>query len=354
MAEEAVKIEPLGVEPFELATAWRDAVVMTAGEIKKAQKWLGDTGSWLADGLKNKVIPSILELGSNIGKHLQKMVQGGKELAGAVFRGDWKLFKQWAKDDPIAAIAGVGAGIGIAWVAVTGLIAAGSAAVGWAAGGSTGLLGALKVGIASISAGSILLGLTKFSKFIYNFEWQESDISIDKGIDKAIENLYGPMGEFLGRATASLLVTGLTTPPKIEINVTSLALMYEVDEEIREELMEAVSEFARLGISTFAGIAIKLAYKNIRQLIKKAYRNSPASFKKLVRDIKLPGGFKLEESIERWGNPKSEPWSLKKHLDIEGKVEKIEDEKVKNLTEEFLESFWDTWNDAVVYKSQTR
>lgn len=346
--------EPLGVESFELATAWRDAVVMTAEEIKKAQKWLGDTGSWLGDGLKKKVLPGIQQLNQNIGKHLQKMAAGAKELGSAIFRGDWKLFGQWAKNDPIGAIAGIGAGIGIAWVGVTGLIAGGGAFAGWAAGGSTGLIAALKVGVAGISAGSILAGLTKAGTFLYNFEWQETDEDIDKAIDRAITNLYGPMGEFLGRATASMLVTGLTSPPKIEINVTSLALMWEVDENIRDELLESVSEFAMVGINTFINVAIKLAYKNTRQFIKKAYKESPEDFKKIAQGIKLPGNNKLGTSIEQWGNPSSQPWSLKRHVDLEGKVEKIEDEKLRNLTEEFLESFWETWNEAIVYKSQTR
>ncbi|MEB3281119.1 MAG: hypothetical protein VKK42_19560 [Lyngbya sp.] len=341
------KPEPLGVEDFELATAWRDGAQLAA-------KWLKETGSWLADGLKKGVLGTVQELSDNIGAYLQKIAQGGKELVGAVIRGDWKLFGQWAKNDPIGAIAGVGAIAGIAYVGVTGLIAGGTAFAGWAAGGSTGLLGAFKVGVGSIGAGSVLAGLTTAGKFLYNFEWQETDEQIDQAVDQAIENLYGPMGEFLGRATASLLVTGLTTPPRIEINMTSLALMYEVDENIREELLEAVSEFARLGIQTFAGIALKLAYKNVRQLIKKAYKNSPEAFKQLIGNIKLPGGFKLGTSIEQWGNPTSEPWSLKRHIDLEGKVEKIEDSKLRNLTEEFLESFWDSWNDSVSYVSQTK
>jgi hypothetical protein len=285
---------------------------------------------------------------------MSKMVAGARELGSALFRGDWKLFGQWAKDDPIGAIAGIGAGIGIAWVGVTGLIAGGGAFAGWAAGGSTGLIAALKTGVATLSAGSILLGLTKTGTFLYNFEWQETDEDIDKAIDQAITSLYGPMGEFLGRATASMLVTGLTSPPKIEINVTSLALMWEVDENIRDELLESVSEFAMVGIRTFVAVAIKLAYKNTRQFIKKAYKESPEDFKKIAQGIKLPGNNKLGTSIEQWGNPSSQPWSLKRHIDLEGKVEKIEDEKIRNLTEEFLESFWETWNEAIVYKSQTR
>jgi hypothetical protein len=46
------------------------------------------------------------------------MFEGGKELLNAIGRGDGNLFKQWFRDDPGSAIAGVVA------VAVVGLLVA--------------------------------------------------------------------------------------------------------------------------------------------------------------------------------------------------------------------------------------
>lgn len=337
--------EALGIKEEELTTSWR-----TLG--RKMTKFFKDAGSWMADAVKMPALPNLKELSKKIADYAGKIKGGAVEMWRAIRKGDWNIFKDWARDDPLAAGAGIGAVAlagGVAVGALTGIVGAGAGLLGWATTGGTGILGAAKAGISIAGVGSVLGGLTTAGKFLYNFEWQESDAEIDKAIDQAINNLYEPMGEFLGRSLAGMTVGGLTNPPRIEVNITQIALMAEINEDIADDLYDAVTDFIHVGMSTLLGVAIKLAYKNIRGFLINAYNRSPAEFKKAVGGIPLPGGNKLGESIEKWGSPSSEPWSIKRWLNIEEKVEQIEDEKVKGLVEGFLDGFWDQWQDSVVY-----
>ncbi|NET28864.1 hypothetical protein [Okeania sp. SIO1I7] len=61
--------------------------------------WLKEAGSPLVEWLKQPI--------ASAGNFLNKVVEGGKALIESIQKGTFgKIFKQWAKDDPLAAAAG--------------------------------------------------------------------------------------------------------------------------------------------------------------------------------------------------------------------------------------------------------
>ncbi|NET45753.1 hypothetical protein, partial [Okeania sp. SIO2B3] len=84
-----------------------------------------------------------------------KVVEGGKALIESIQKGTFgKIFKQWAKDDPLAAAAGTiatGLAAGV-------LLVVGGTAVGWVVGGIGSAISGLGVG-GGLLAGTTLGGL---------------------------------------------------------------------------------------------------------------------------------------------------------------------------------------------------
>ena len=99
-------------------------------------KWIQDAAGAVWSAIKSGV-NSALDLG-------KRMFEGGKELINAIGRGDWNLFRQWFRDDPGSALAGVAA------------VAVG----GWFIGSASGLFATASAGISSMwaSLGAIKIG----------------------------------------------------------------------------------------------------------------------------------------------------------------------------------------------------
>ncbi|MGL5135323.1 MAG: hypothetical protein ACRC78_22570, partial [Planktothrix sp.] len=205
---------------------------------------------------------------------------------------------------------------------------------------------------------SFLVSFTRAAPKLYNFQWQISDDQYQSAMDNAIDNLYEPCGEFLGRASGAFLAgkfSSLGKPPRVQIDITMLALMHQAgDDEIREEIEDAATDFMNTGLRAFLGVGITLLYQNFRNLVKATYKKSPEAAKKLLKSIPGGAGANLGDSIEQWGNKGNKSWSIKSEIDLEGKIEKIEDKKLKGLLEGFFENFWDSFSECVEYSSVTK
>lgn len=335
--------EGLGVQEHELSSIWHTATKISTDVAKKFIGWANQLGASDFCQSLGKGIVSALKWAKDLAT---KTFQGGKtlleELGKAFQTGDWNflgdVFENWRTESPLTLMAG-GAAAGISAAAV---LYFGGQAIGWVGAATIGrLVSSLGVWRAGLSVAGILGGLTAVGTFLYNFEWQETDAQIDQDIDKKLTSLYSPLGEFLGRSLAYGIVGGLTGKPKVNINITNLAIAWEFNEGIREQLLDAVSDLARVGVQGFAVIAVKLAYKNARHWLKQRTKDNKELFIKTF-------GEDAYGAVVNWGEPGSKPWSIKRWLGIQEKIESIEDEKIRNLAEEATESFWESWRESIV------
>lgn len=292
-------------------------------------KWFAEAASPVVDWLK-KPIASAANLGN-------KMIEGGKALIESIGNGTFgKIFNQWAKDDPIAA----GAGTIATGLAGGGLLLVGGAVVGWVAGGVGTVASSLGVGgtlVAGSTLGGLATGILTTAEQIYSFNLQVSDDDLLKEIKAAIDNLYEPAGNFIGRQIATIAVGGLTSPPKIKINIRTMALVWQLKPELRQELLQNVSNFAYQGIQTGLQIAVKYAFLGGRRAIKKLWKQAPEVIRKLV-----PG---LDKAIATWGDKGKEPWSIEDGVNKQ--VEKINDKRIQNATKGLISGLWQGFSQSI-------
>jgi hypothetical protein len=270
---------------------------------------------------------------------LDKMAKGAKELAASIRNGTFgSIFKQWAKDDPIAAGAGtIAAGLAASVVLIVGGSAIG--AVMGSVGGAVGKLGVLGTigtlgGLGSIT-GSVLNG----AETVYSIDWQQSDEDIMKEINDAIDNLYEPAGEFMGRQLAGVLVGGATAAPKARINVKMAAYAWALNPDIRDDLISNISEFAYVGMTAFTQIAIKYAMLKGRQGLKAFAKKNPGLINKISP--------KLAKAIETWGENGKEPWSIES--EVNEQIETIDNDRIQSAVEGFISGFWQQFRSSVEY-----
>ncbi len=254
------------------------------GDSKVDLNWFTQAASPVVDWLKKPIASA-----ANLGK---RILAGGKALVESILNGTFgSIFSQWAKDDPLAA----GAGTIAAGLAGGGLLVLGGTAVGWAVGGVSAITSSLGVGgtlVAGSTLGGLATGILTAAENIYSFNLQVSDESWLKEIKAAIDNLYEPAGNFIGRQIATLAVGGLTSPPRVQINIRTMALIWQLKPELRQELLQNVSNFAYQGIQTGMQIAIKYAFLHGRRAIKKLSKRFPD----VVRNL-IPG---LDKAIDRY------------------------------------------------------
>lgn len=378
MPEETAKKDDFNVYVEELSSSWKRFVTGTLGDVNRFKNWLAKSGSNFWDTLtKNPIIGGIKDFFNNAKDFLKKSWEGGKELFSLISQGKWgdigKIWGQVKEADPAAWLAGSSAvalgGLVIGGIAGLGLkacgvLTVGGTAMGWVSGGVSAFFkNPYVASFLSFGGFRILEFVVQAAPKIYQFDWQVSDEAYQKGIDNAITNLYEPAGEFLGRASGAFIAARLTgsKPPRQQIDITALAIMHEMgDDEIKEEIEDAATEFMHIGLRTFLGIGITYLYTEARHLIKAGYNKLPEDMRKSFENVPWLGKGKdgkqtnLDDAIENWGNKGNNSWSVKKEIDLEGKIEAIEDEKLKNLLEGFFDNFWDTFSDCVSYSSSFR
>ncbi|MGL4502742.1 MAG: hypothetical protein ACRC78_03935 [Planktothrix sp.] len=383
MSEPEIKENDFNLELWELGNSWKRAVVGVFNHSQKEayQKFLSKCGSqfFKLKVIGARIISGVKDFFGKTMKFGKDVVHGAVELFSLIRKGDWgqigNIWGEVYKNDPLAWLAGSLAGAGIIGVAGAGIsagvsafaaipfVATGIAAIGgfsaWISGGAAALLSnPIVLSLTTGGLGSFLVSFTRAAPKLYNFQWQISDDQYQTAMDNAIDNLYEPCGEFLGRASGAFLAgkfSSLGKPPRVQIDITMLALMHQAgDDEIREEIEDAATDFMNTGLRAFLGVGITLLYQNFRNLVKATYKKSPEAAKKLLKSIPGGAGANLGDSIEQWGNKGNKSWSIKSEIDLEGKIEKVEDKKLKGLLEGFFENFWDSFSECVEYSSVTK
>ncbi len=177
------------------------------------------------------------------------------------------------------------------------------------------------------------------SETIYSFNFNQTDEDINKEIESTINALYGPTGEYIGQQVAGVLVGGLFNPPKVQINIRALRLAWDINPEIRDDLLNNTSTLAHLGLTAFRTIAIKQAFMKGRQGIKDFWKNLPDGVKG-----KFPN---INKAITNWGAKGSKPWSIQGV--VEKRIEELDDQRLEDLAEGLTEGFWEQFRQSVEY-----
>lgn len=275
-----------------------------------------EAAAWLAKGLINL---------KNLARN---MIDGAKELGKAILRGDWNLFKNWLKEDPLAASAGVGAVILIGGVVVGGVVS-----------GIAALASAIGVGGATLAAvGSSVLGVAvSFGTQIWDFDFNKTDAAILAEINSAFGGLANVAGEATGRALAGFIVNRKETP-KLRINIKATATMFlalddDGDNQIAEEILESLSSLG-WAFYRFAGKALfSMGYINFRQWAKKNIKSG------------IPW---VDKMIASWGEEGGKSWVIRQQ--VSQVVEKIQEDNLAlgNFLEGVIEGFGDGFKEFLV------
>lgn len=177
-------------------------------------KWIQEAAGAVWSAIKSGV-SSALDLG-------KRMFEGGKELLNAIGRGDWDLFKQWFRDDPGSALAGVGAVAVGGWFigSAIGIFAAASAGISgmWASLGSISLGGGVTLGL---MLPTLQQAIVSTGNTLYNIDWAKSDKAVLAELEGAYLGFLNNVGESTGRMLAGLSLGGGKNNPKLTISVTA-------------------------------------------------------------------------------------------------------------------------------------
>lgn len=292
-------------------------------------KWIQDTAGTIWNTITSGVKGAI-SLAKN-------MFEGAKELVGAIFRLDGKLFLDFLINEPVAAAAGVGA------VAVAGFFIAAATGVTTAITGSVAgmwaTLGGLKFG--TLAVGAMLPTLQQAilggSSVVMNLDWLQSDKSILAELDSAYLGFLNNVGESVGRMIVGLAFGGAKTNPRLTLNITAAAAFsitkeIEDDDDISDELIESMSELANIFIRYAKTLAGKLGYLGLR---------------KYARENVKTGVKAIDEKIKNWGLIEGQSFTI--NTAIDNKIEKITEENppLGNLLEGLKDGASDAFGDMI-------
>ena len=242
-------------------------------------------GSWFS-GIGSR-IGSILSKGLlNVKSLLSNMANGAKELFGAIGRGDWNIFKNWLKEDPIAVTAGAVAVVLIGGL-VVGAVASGVGAIAGAIAGAGALGGITLAGIMPSLVGAAVSGV----ETIYNFDLNKSDDQLLKELNQGFTNFAGVAGESLGRSLANLII-GADKLPKLRVDRNAMRTMFMVLEDESDTGEEILQELSTIGWAVF-----KLA----RQAL---FTAGFMNFRKWAKANVRSGIPWVDRAIESWGTGK--------------------------------------------------
>ena len=219
--------------------------------------------------------------------------------------------------------------------ATTGAVCAIAAGGIWAIASIAGAIGSSWVASAAItiSAGFLLRTFANGVRFIYNFNWNQTDREIENNYKQKLQTIAGMAGDTVGTAIGGATCGWLVGTAIGRFNPVLAAkikiAMPEIWEEVREQFEVFLKGVSRIG----AGIMVMDIYKNARRWIKKNAN-------------RIPGlSSKWEKIIKAWGEEGSKPWSFAKV--VEDKIESISNPITRAFVENTVESFFDSCTESV-------
>ncbi|MEG4497578.1 hypothetical protein QUB05_05595 [Microcoleus sp. F10-C6] len=287
---------------------------------------LGDFFSDIGSSMKAWLEKGLINL-KNLAKN---MIEGAKELAKAILRGDWNLFKSWLKENPVAVAAGMGAVILIGGVVVGGVVA-----------GIGAIAGAIGVGGATLAAvGSTVLGAAvSFGTQVWNFDFNKTDAAILAEINAAFGGLANVAGEALGRSLAGFIVNRKETP-KLKINIKATATMFlELDDNGDNDIAEEILE----NLSSLGWAFYRFAQK---ALFAQGYMN----FRRWAKQNVKSGIPWIDRMIASWGEEGGKPWVISQQVNEVVEAIEKENDALGKFLEGTIEGFGDGFKEFLVFE----
>lgn len=137
---------------------------------------------------------------------------------------------------------------------------------------------ALQLGKVDFVQGSLNLAET-----IHEFDFNFTDQDLEKQIQSAFDSLYGRAGEFLGRSVAGVTVGSLFSPPKVTINIRTLAMQWRLAPELIDDMLQNVANLAHSELAVFRAMTLKRLLIQGREGIKAMWKNGSPLRRKLSR-----------------------------------------------------------------------
>lgn len=186
----------------------------------------------------------------------------------------------------------------------------------------------------SWSFASIWGFITSTVQYLWNFDWNMTDESIDTQIKSRWNAILGQLGGVLGNAFGHLACGVLPGAVIFCFNEPLGAyVLKNATEEFADEFFENVGSLSKAVFQAATQNLILWSFKNVRRFIK----SNSALVGKLFGD-------KAKKMTEAWGEKGSQPWSFA--IAVENMVESIPNEGVRNFVEEFLEESWEACVEA--------
>ena len=274
---------------------------------------------------------------------VSKAVSTGREVVNAftrIARNVRNFFTQWFQDDPVAATAGVAAGI-----LTFGVVVVIGAKVAAFVGGLS-LLAKIKLAIISVaglfSVGAVIRHIVRGVQYVWNFNFNITDSQIQQQQESALRSLYTLAGDVVGYAIGSLACGGLTAGGVglVRFNLRAAANVIRVlatEQDVKDELITRMDALINGTMRAVGQMAFLELYKNARKLIKSAARRPQAA-------AALPDNW--EKIIKAWGEEGSEAWTIASA--IENAVEGISDARIRAFAESAYQSFTDACTETTL------
>lgn len=203
---------------------------------------------------------------------------------------------------------------------------------GFLIGGVKSIFGALSFGLSTIWG-----WFTSATQFIWNFNWNASDQELEQGITASFNALGGTLGGTLGNALGYLACGAVPGAIIFAFNEPMGAyVLKEVSEEAFEEIASNVSILIRQTTNLLVKVTAVWLYKNIRTL----WRKPDNEFKRQL----IAKGNLTPVQIDQALAARNKPWSFA--IAFENFIDGIDNQFLKNFTEELVEEFSDSCIEA--------
>jgi len=292
-------------------------------------------------GLINNAVVKVADFVAGIGRWLSQNLPG------------FDFFRRWFNDDPVGATAGALLGVVV-------LVVAGSqvGALGGIATLVKGIIGSKLTQLFGMVTLGWLVGNTirlaiRGTQFLWNFNWNVTDAQLRTQQQAIFDAMAGQLGGTAGSWLASLLcgvapVELAKRTKQVRVRPDILARLNEISEgdlwgddppEIFEEAVEQLKGLLLVSGMQLTRVAFMESYKNIRKWI----RNSANAAG--LAEI-WPG---LATTLEKWGQEGSNSWSFAEKY--EEAVENIDNNALRNFTEEFFDELMDQCSENLMIVS---
>ena len=188
-------------------------------------------------------------------------------------------------------------------------------------------------GAFSFSCSAIFGILVSAVTFLWNFDWNTPDKTLDEQVKQMNLSMAILLGGAVGNTIGWLLCGIVPGAILLRFNeALALKVLRDVGEEAFDELVSNVRNICREGVNIAAATLLIESYKNVRRLIKTVASDPHSPAGKILVSV---FGNNITKAIEAWGKGGDKPWSFAQKF--QDTIQAIPDQWWQNFTEELFE-----------------